>query len=465
MKTEALCVETIETHDIRKNRKYSLKDQMTSAEIGTETANMNIVDRREDSSFSFSPSSSPSITIMQQVQDERERREEVTPAPTRVRFNTDVNHNKASTSRGRKISTGSDELLSSLKNKSATKPYTYSRPTVFERLSNADTVASIHRKLVSRQIRKRSTSAPPSLLRSGSGSGSGSVSNLKKEEQGRAMPPSRPQPRTRPRSAVPRHASHTKLSKIRQRRLPPTSTPTPPEKPLRKSTFRRRGRGMRMDTEMDVVDVDVDVDMDVVDMRLTMEATKEHIFESTNEYQYDENRDRQNSIEQKQFDDELSSVAAMSVPNEIEFTSRMQIYTTNTHKPEDGYQELDPLEYGYDLNGSLEEYEAGGMSVKELSSEIVSMLLLSDLPQGVDWDWRLRTPLYRDLALPLGEVGFSFFLETETEEHGNENVNKNGSGIGNTLPSASATGNIIFIHDLSEIHIENYSFVLDEVSM
>lgn len=213
-----------------------------------------------------------------------------------------------------------------------------------------------------------------------------------------------------------------------------------------------------MDTDMDA---DVDMDMDVVDIKMTMGAAKEHLFETTNENEYDNDRDRQNSIEQKQFDDELSSVAAMSVPNEIEFTSRMQIYTTNTHKPEDGYQELDPLEYGYDLNGSLELYEAGGMSVKELSSEIVSMLLLSDLPQGVGWDWRLRAPLYRDLALPLGEVGFSFFLETETEEHGNGS----GSGIGNTLPSASATGNIIFIHDLSEIHIENYSFVLDEVSM
>jgi len=429
--TEVAYVETMQAHDIKG---IALDTQFQGEMARAEIEITDIVDKREDSS--------PSVI---KIDDEESREED---APIKVTFGADVIHKKVSRGRG--------ELSSRLKNKAAKS---CSRPTVFERLSNAETKASIHRKLESRQIRKRSTSAPPSLLRSGvvsnnltvatpvvSSFGNGNAKQLpfkvissnsrrngtKKEEK--VTQPSRSTFKLPLQLSFDRLAeSHTKLSKIRQRR-----PPLPTEKQSRKSSFGKRGRGIG------------------IGARRVRSTSNGRLFESPllqiegmEENEYNDDRDRQQIIEQKKFDDELSSVAAMSVPCEIEFTSRMQIYTTNTHKPEDGYQELDPFDY--ELNGSLSQYEAGGLSVKDLSSEIVSMLLLGDLPHDIDWC--LRTPLYRDLALPLGEVGYSFFLE----------VHENGNGGEKTLSSASATGNIIFIHDLSEIHIENYSFVLDDI--
>ena len=433
------------------------------------TKTANALDRRQESS--------PSDDC--EIRNDGENRE--VHVPIKVRFGPDLHANNSfdpiQSPRRSSI------LTSSLKNKPKTS---YSRPTVFERLSNYETVASIHRKLESRQIRKRSTSAPPSLRRAFSAplslNGNGQQhakpilpkkdsnsrrdrhrhrnrnGNKKEDKDGHRL--YKPTPTSQlsfQRLAV----RHTKLSKIRQRRprAASTSEKEPPKNSFQRGRVRRvsrvrsTSRGRFQNIDLQNVN-DVNAQNVNVNANVNANVNVNAIRATNSNFEVDE-QEHNEYLEQKRFDDELSSVAAMSVPFEIEFTSRMQLYTVNTHKPEDGYNELDPTEL--QLNSSLAEYEAGGLSVKELASEIVSTLLLRDLHYDVDWS--MQAPLYRDLALPLGEVGFSFFIEAAEEVDGS---NGNESGVN---ASASATGNIVFIHDLAEIHIENYSFVSDEIRL
>lgn len=406
---------------------------------------------------------SPDSTMLQQrTTDSTDCRQESSPSEETLRVEMDrrdaVHSPLAKVRFGPNIDTKRLDIISSarlsslpsgpsLKNKNGKAN---SRQSVFERLSAYETVASIHRKLQSRQIRnrstkKRSSSAPPSIQRTFSAP-LPSSNNLKStsvkldsnsrrnynKKVGKEVPSGKPYKLVSQLSFDRLAESHTKLSKIRQRARPL-------DKNLRKNSFRSNGGMHRVrSTSRGRIPLQ------------NANFRKGNIIHSTN-FDLDFDKDNHDKyMEQKEFDDEFSSVAAMSVPYEIEFTSRMQIYTTNTHKPEDGYHELDPSEL--QLNSSLAEYEAGGLSVKDLATEIVSMMLLRDLDDEADW--AVENPLYRDLALPLGEVGYSFFVEAT------EKVGENGGEI---IASASATGNIVFIHDLSEIHIENWSFVSDEI--
>lgn len=383
-------------------------------------------------------------------ENENEDRESIPTTQGKVRFDPDVNIQTDSFSPKNSSPRKSKNLHSSLKNKGKGSP---SRPSVFERLSNTETVASIHRKLVSHQIR-RSTSAPPRLRRplsattsatkqkqnqnqnqnQNSGSGANKFDHDRHKKVGNEKTFKIITQMSFDRLAV----SHTKLSKIRQRRPSARGkTSNGKHKSTRENSFRRGGfRRVRSTSRGRYPDTGLQQwksSPNVVNANVVIRETR-----------VDE---KKNTLIQSQDEDDYSSIATESIPLEIEFNGRMQIFTTNTHKPEDGYQELDTSEL--ELNGCLAEYEAGGLSVKAVSSEIVSTLLLRDLPG--DANWHVGIPSHRDLALPLGEAGYSFHVEAQERESRDAKEPR---------ATASATGSIIFIHDLSEIHIENYSFVV-----
>ena len=303
-----------------------------------------------------------------------------------------------------------------------------SRPSVFERLSQMETVASIQRKMVSRELlRKRASSAPP--LRPTSDPTLRSLNNrppkvkteikLKKknsdlEKNIQKQTPNKfsPDKLSFERLAV----RHTKLSMMRQQ----TSRKNVAQ---RSGVFRVRSTSRGRPVALE---------------RWKSAPTVEHqtISKEDEESVY------------------AQSVISAGPPLEIGFTSRMEIFTTDTLKPEDGFDQVDCSELG--LNGSLAEYEVGGLQVKELASEIVNTMFVRDLPDNVDWS--IKEPLHRELALPLGEKGFSFFIEANEEKEEGDNVGESDDGE-SPYSAASATGNIVFIHDLYEIHVENYSFV------
>ena len=313
--------------------------------------------------------------------------------------------------------------------------------SVFERLSRTDTVASIHRKVVSKEIvRKRSASAPPLRQRPTSASAlilsrnpnnrspkvKSHSKNLKKNSNAEAHDQKMYNILSKP-SFEHLAGKHTKLSMIRKQKSRKNN--------LQQSRVRRvrstsRGRPA------------------------ALERWKSAPIIQSNEQ------------DEEIGDQTTESVVSAGPPLEIGFTSRMEVFTTNTDRPEDGFDQIDCSGFGLGLNGCLAEYEAGGLSAKEVASEIVNSMFMRDLPDQQDWS--VKEPLHRELALPLGEKGFSFFIESCGEEGDNENNDgddKNNDGDNDdgeaSKYSASATGNVIFIHDLYEIHVEDYSFVCE----
>jgi len=135
----------------------------------------------------------------------------------------------------------------------------------------------------------------------------------------------------------------------------------------------------------------------------------------------------------------------------IEFSNRTKIICSNKYAPELGFEDIDPQQLG--IRRSLTEYEAGGLAAKKLASEIMHALLWRDLPKGLKWN--INFPLERELAMPIGEVGYSFFIEaTEIKDESDDSDEEE-----ETFHTASATGNVAFLPDRWEIHVENYSCV------
>lgn len=151
-------------------------------------------------------------------------------------------------------------------------------------------------------------------------------------------------------------------------------------------------------------------------------------------------------------DDETVSVGN-EPPLFIEFSRRMKILSCNTHKPEEGDIEIDSEELG--ITSTLLKYELCTVSTRDFAAEIMRALFLRDLSSGDDWN--IGQPLERELSLPIGEKGYSFFIEAS-----NKSEHRGGIRNSKNISSVSATSKIIFIHDELEILVENYSFVEDE---
>jgi len=382
----------------------------------TPTATQPLLDARQDS-FSMNQG----ILRRGEGEGEDEDGSEREPAPAKVRFlSLDAAPVRSFEPRSSPPSRGRSILLSKNKGRD-----TSSRPSVFERLSQMDTVASIQRRLVSKELlRKRASSAPP--LRPISAPTLRSLNNrppkvtsefkLKKNSdlEKNIHKPNKVSP---DKASFERLAGrHTKLSMMRQQTN-------------RKNVAQRSG---------------------VLRVRSTSRGRPPALERWKSAPAIGRQR-----IEKE----EEESVCAQSVisagpPLEIGFTSRMEIFTTNTLRPEDGFDQVDCSELG--LNGCLAEYEAGGLSVKEVASEIVNTMFVRDLPDNVDWS--IKEPLHRELELPLGEKGFSFFIEANEEKEEGDNKGESDDGE-SPYSAASATGNVVFIHDLYEIHVENFSFV------
>lgn len=143
-------------------------------------------------------------------------------------------------------------------------------------------------------------------------------------------------------------------------------------------------------------------------------------------------------------------------PLSIEFSKMMRLICSNKYTPELGFVELDlkPLR----LTSAFAEYATGAMSSKNLAATIINALFLRDLPGGISWN--IHEPLERELVMPIGEEGYSFFVDATASKFDDEYSNEgNTEGAKYNRYTASATGSLIFVPVRSEIHVENYSCV------
>ena len=355
---------------------------------------------------------------------------------------------------------------------------TLARPaaSVFERLSKTETIAFMNQKFfnqppkIQERTMKRSTSAPPSLR------SKNTVPKQQQQQQQQNLPPTSPskgkgqnspEKNNKPNltDKIVNLAStsfelferlaekHTKLSKSR-RRVRTSTTPNrhtnhndPTSKTSKKTTNPNDPRATRRN---------------LIGRRHSLGRT--HSFDRWKSHKYDvpavnnktskKTRPTTNAKTkrvQKVLDDAFD-VESTGPPMMIEFSSQTKILCSNKFEPEAGFEELDLFELG--LNSPLSEYEAGAMSAKEFASEIMNALLWRDLPSNIKWD--VRCPLERELAMPIGEIGYSFMIEAagnsilEANELSDDEVEE--------LYTASATGNVTFLPD-REIQVENYSCV------
>ncbi|GFH59118.1 predicted protein [Chaetoceros tenuissimus] len=332
---------------------------------------------------------------------------------------------------GKHVSNRRGSILLSKKKGTNSSP----RQSVFDRLCNTQTVASIHRRLVSKEIvkrKKRSSSAPPLRSRTTTSNHQASKpknvnTSAKKATSGQLQKQFK---LSRDESFARLAGRQTKAAKIRQKGKQEVKEST------RRNTHHRNQVRRVRSTSISRPPVKTSL------ARWKSEPAVPETFDFDATY-----------------DDEVNDVGTNvesvgTVPLEIDFASRNEIFTTNTHKPEDGYHPLDSTKYG--LDGCLAAYEAGGMSPKEATSEIIHALFENDLSDEAEWT--IKEPLHRELGLPLGEKGYSFFIEaTGTYKEGEEDDKEK--------LSASATGNVVFIFDLYEIHVENYSFTYESGSI
>lgn len=292
-------------------------------------------------------------------------------------------------------------------------------PSVFDRLSNTETVASLHQKfLPSKQSgterrMKRSTSAPPSL-------------------RAKARTSKRDQEKKKTKE-VKKEASnvglferlsgkHTALSKSRRKLRTELNNHNREEQKVKAKRSSSVGR-RRTNRWMPIRD----------DMRK---------IEKTNR--------RAKYALKYAFDNE-----SIGPPLEIEFSSGTKVMYSHKFMPENGFSELDLVELG--LKPYLSKYEVGSISAKEFASEIMDALLWRNLPSTVHW--KVDCPLERELAMPIGAIGFSFMIEaTGQDHHVIEELSNNAEE--EKSYTASATGNVTFLPD-NEIHVENYSCVHD----
>ena len=156
---------------------------------------------------------------------------------------------------------------------------------------------------------------------------------------------------------------------------------------------------------------------------------------------------------------EAFDVQSAGPPLEIEFSSKMKILCSHKSTPESGFEELDSFDLG--LNSYLSEYAAGFITAKQFGSEIMCALLWRDLPSS-NMKWNIRQTLERELAMPLGEIGYSIIYDAsgrcinDEDDEDAELINESKDDPF----TASVTGNVVFTPD-NEIHVENYVCIHD----
>lgn len=349
-----------------------------------------------------------------------------------------------------------------LNTKSKHKTTSSTRPSVFERLSQAETIASLHQKFlpvkegnngangasvkIERKM-KRSTSAPPSLRTKNNRRDlfQGTKNDEKKKKSSRTKKTNKlsdkiVQLASSSFDLFERLAEdHTALSKSRRRSRRERQLKDSDDKKKNNTTKRSNSLGRRHNFDR----------WNSSPPRAGGGARRIRL--------YNPNRNKR----VKETLDEAFDVESAGPPLEIEFSSKMRVMCSNKFQPEDGMVELDLFELG--LNTYLSEYEAGELSAKAFGSEIMKALLWRDLPTGIKWN--VRCPLERELAMPIGEIGYSFMLEASGKSIENEeDSDEPNDDDDEDLYTASASGNVTFLPD-SEIQVENYSCVHDVTPM
>lgn len=319
-------------------------------------------------------------------------RDESSRTPPRVRFLKSNGNLQKYNLMGSKIIPAKRSILTN-------KHHMSKESCVFERLSNTQTIASLHRRYLTNDTRgERSSSAPPMRTRT-SKKKVISKNNSKEADHNKIAP----------LMSFERLAGkHTALSLIR-RRDSNNLRGRKPEREMRKMRSTSRGGTPfeRWKSEPDV--------------------------SREGRYQF--------------FDDgsySFLSGSSAGPPIFIEFSSRMTILMCNSNNPDDDEIEMDTVNLG--LNGALAQYENSGLSTKELAIEIMETLFLRDLFDGIKWN--VGEPHERELTTPLGEKGYSFFIDASVKKKG-----------GKDFDYVSASAKIIFIHETHEILVENYNFV------
>jgi len=326
------------------------------------------------------------------------------------------------------------------------------RPSVFERLARTETVAFMHQKFYPVEDREnRSTSAPPLMQR-------GRERDVKTSAfTGRV-------PSTKDLSPSPTRYSCTKQRQPVQRMV---RKPFVSRRPLigrgdsKKNistrqvvdghviqNTRNNGKKLRRPLPISRFNSDFDAYNKKTREQTWSKGGKSSLGDSFYSRRRSRDDDTYNSYEMHD----------NGPPLYIEVSNRSKIICSNKYAPELGSEDIDPQKLG--IRRSLTEYEAGSLHSKKLSSEIMHSLLWRDLPKGLKWN--INFPLERELAMPIGEVGYSFFIEaTEIKD---ETESKDSNSEDDKIHTASATGNVSFLPDRWEIHVENYSCVhnLDE---
>jgi hypothetical protein len=141
--------------------------------------------------------------------------------------------------------------------------------------------------------------------------------------------------------------------------------------------------------------------------------------------------------------DDMEHCDICSSPCIIEFQNIMSILVRNRYKRNGEFLQINSKETG--LNDFLIMYRENTISAKELAQEIMLSLFRQNLPKDVSWE--IADILSREIVLPVGEKGYSVFIEAR-EVSENE-----------TVRTSSVTGRVLFVFDRNEIHIENYSLI------
>jgi len=324
------------------------------------------------------------------------------------------------------------------------------RPTVFERLARTETVAFRHQKFkpLVRSRSNRSTSAPPLLQRGivrkiSTKTGPGKIRSTKDTSPTPTRYSLTKPTKPRPSQRIPRRKSSFSLPKLKNGPRPLLSSSGVKKNILtraiihgdlrREDNVRNKGRKVQRP------------------LRVNKFKSNLEAFHTTSQKSTlgDSFYSRRRSVDDESIDS--YDMHDNGPPLYIEFSNRTKIICSNKYAPELGFEDIDPQLLG--IRRSLTEYEAGSLSAKKLASEIMHALLWRDLPSRLKWN--VNFPLERELAMPIGELGYSFFIEaTEMKDDSDTSDDED-----EPFHTASATGNVSFLPDRWEVHIENYSCV------
>ena len=338
-----------------------------------------------------------------------------------------------------KVKPKSSNIISSILNTSTKGGGRGTTLSVFERLWKAETVASIHQRVESRRStersNKRSISAPPKLRRRKTSP------QLPQKLQKKTVRDKKNLEKENP-SPMPRKVKRSKSAEKRRHLETPytfkksnSDKQRVPNVAMKSTTARRLGRRASFDSGL----------------AATKRRQKGKKIWKEREL-FKKVKSDSAVMREKMADeilDDTFSLTSNGPPRYIEFSSRTRLVYSDEFDLDEP-AELDSQELG--LDDFLTEYEAGHLNSKDLASEIMHALLWRSLPKSIEWD--VRYPLEREIACGIGEMGYSYFIEATEKIPSSDEEER--------VPhTASATGNVIFLHDQWEIRIDNFSCAYD----